>query len=204
MTLSSIAALFGAMVILAAIPSPSVFAVVARSISSGFSRGLVMVLGIVFGDFIFILLAIGGLAAIAETMGGLFVLIKYLGSAYLIGLGIQLWRSQPQAIEVQKIKESSWFSSFLSGLLITLSDQKAILFYIGFFPAFLDLSSVSIVEIGIVMAIATIAIGGVKLGYAYLADRARFLFQSSKAKKRMNAIAASVMIVTGIFLVTKT
>ena len=60
MTFSSIAALFGSMIVLAIIPSPSVFAVVARSIASGFTHGFVTVIGIVVGDFIFITLAITG------------------------------------------------------------------------------------------------------------------------------------------------
>ena len=201
MSLSSIAALFGTMIVLALLPSPSVFAVVARSMASGFTHGLVTVMGIVLGDFIFIILAIYGLAAIAETMDSLFVLVKYLGSAYLIWLGIELMRSRTKALEVENIRESSWLSNFLTGLSITLGDQKAIIFYMSFFPAFLDLSELSITDTGIIMAIAAIAVGGVKLGYAYLADRARFLFKSSQARKLMNLSAASVMIGTGIFLV---
>ncbi|MDJ0574451.1 MAG: LysE family translocator [Xenococcaceae cyanobacterium MO_234.B1] len=204
MTLSSIAGLFGTMTILAMIPSPSVFAVVARSIASGFTHGLITVIGIVVGDFVFIILAICGLSAIAETMDSLLILIKYLGAAYLIWLGIELWKSKSKTVEVEAIRESSWLSNFLTGLFITLGDQKAILFYLGFFPAFLELSSVSIVDTSIVLVIATIAVGGVKLGYAYLADKARSLFQSSKAKRGMNITAGIVMISTGIFLVAKT
>ncbi len=204
MKFSSMAALFSAMIVLAIIPSPSVFAVVARSIASGFTHGLVTVIGIVIGDFVFIILAIYGLSAIAETMSSLFVLVKYLGSAYLIWLGIKLSRSKPKFVEVERIKESSWLSSFLSGLFITLGDQKAIFFYISFFPAFLDLKSISVIDTIIVMAIAMVAVGGVKLGFAYMADKARLVLKSSKAKKGMNITAGSVMIGTGIFLLVKT
>ena len=204
MTLNSITALFGTMVVLALIPGPSVFAVVARSIASGFNHGLVTVVGIVIGDFIFIILAICGLAAIAETMDSLFILVKYLGSAYLIWLGIKLWMSKSKAIEIEEIRESSWLSNFLCGLFITLSDPKAILFYVSFFPAFLDLQKVSILDVTIVMIIATMAIGGAKLGYAYLGDKARLLFTSSRAKRGMNLTAGMVMIGTGIFLAVKT
>ncbi len=204
MKFSSMAAFFSAMIVLAIIPSPSVFAVVARSIASGFTHGLVTVIGIVIGDFVFIILAIYGLSAIAETMSSLFVLVKYLGSAYLIWLGIKLSRSKPKFVEVERIKESSWLSSFLSGLFITLGDQKAIFFYISFFPAFLDLKSISVIDTIIVMAIAMVAVGGVKLGFAYMADKARLVLKSSKAKKGMNITAGSVMIGTGIFLLVKT
>ena len=204
MTFSSITALFGAMIVLAIIPSPSVFAVVARTIASGFIHGLVTVIGILVGDFVFIILALYGLSAIAQTMDSLFVVVKYLGAAYLIWLGIQLWRSKSKTVEVEGIKESSWLSNFLSGLFITLGDQKAFLFYLGFFPAFVDLKNVSIVDTSIIMAIATIAVGGVKLGYAYMADKARLLFQSSRAKKIINITAGSVMIGTAILLLAKT
>ena len=198
------AALFGAMATLAIIPSPSVFAVVARSIASGFAHGLVTVLGIMVGDLLFIILAIYGLSAIAETMNAFFFLVKYIGGAYLIWSGIKLWQSRSQFVDFEEIKESSWLSSFLSGLLITLGDSKAVFFYISFLPAFLELSSISIMDTIAVVTIATIAVGGSKLGYAYMGDRARSLFNNSKSKKRMNVAAASVAICTGIFLITKT
>lgn len=204
MTLNSIAALFGSMIVLAIIPSPSVCAVVARSIASGLIHGLFTTIGIVIGDFIFIILAIYGLSAIADKIDSLLFLVKYLGSAYLIWLGITLWKSKSKSVDVKGIQESSWLSSFLSGLLITLGDQKAILFYISFFPAFLDLKNISILDTIIIMAIATMAVGGTKLGYAYMADKTRLLFQSPKAKKVMNITAGSVMIATGVFLIAKT
>ena len=203
MTLGSIFALFSTMVVLAMIPGPSVFAVVARSLSSGFTQGLITVFGIVVGDFIFIILAIYGLSAIAETLGSLFVLVKYLGGAYLIWLGIQLWRARSQFSELAEVEESSWLSNFLTGLFITLADHKAIFFYMSFFPAFLDLSQVTIFDVGIVLLLAAIAVGGSKLGYAYLANKARFLFKSSRAKRIINMMAGTVMIATGIFLIVK-
>lgn len=90
----------------------------------------------------------------------------------------------------------------MTGLLITLADQKAILFYFGFFPAFLDISKISYFDTDIIIAIATLAVGGVKLGYAFMADRARLLI-SSKIRKRINIAAGCVTIAVGIFLVTK-
>jgi threonine/homoserine/homoserine lactone efflux protein len=204
MTFNSTAALFGAMFVLAILPSPSVFVVVARTIESGLIHGLVIVLGIILGDLIFIILAIYGLSSLAETMTSLFVLVKYLGSTYLIWLGIGLWRSTSKAMEIQEIKALSWSSNFLCGLFMTLGDPKAILFYISFLPAFLELSNVSIFDTGIIMLVATLAVGGAKLGYAYLANKSSLLFQSAQAKKAINLTAGSVMIGTGLFLLVKT
>ena len=203
MTFSSIAALFGVMVVGALIPGVSVLAVSARSAASGFIHGVFTTIGIVVGDIIFILLAIFGLSVLAETMGSLFVLVKYLGGAYLIWLGITLWRSKSKAVAVEETIESSLLSSFLTGLFITLGDQKAILFYLSFFPAFIDLSAVSFFDTSIIIVIATVAVGGVKLGYAFMADRANLLFKSSRANKGINIAAGSVMISVGIFLVAR-
>ncbi|MFB2881356.1 LysE family translocator [Floridanema aerugineum] len=203
MTLSSIVALFGGMVVLAAIPSVSVLAVSTRSATSGFIHGVFTTLGIVLGDIIFIIIAILGLSFLAETMGSFFVLIKYLGGVYLILLGIALFKSKAKNMETEEVVKSSLLSSFLTGLFITLGDQKATLFYLGFFPAFVDLSQVSWFDTGIIIAIATLAVGGVKLVYAFMANRARLLI-SGKITKLLNIIAGCVMIAVGVFLIIKT
>ena len=133
LTPGSIAALFGSMAVLAFIPGISVLVVSARSAANGFTHGVFVTIGIVTGDIIFIILAIYGLSVLAEFMGSHFSLIKYLGSAYLIWLGINLWKFKPGTGEVENNIEPSILSSFLTGLFITLGDQKAILFYLGFF-----------------------------------------------------------------------
>ena len=120
----------------ALIPGVSVLAVSARSAAFGFAHGIFTSLGIVVGDMAFILVAIYGLSVLAGLMGNYFFLIKYLGGAYLIWLGIVLWRSKSKVEKVADSGKSSLPSSFMTGLLITLGDQKAILFYLGFFPAF--------------------------------------------------------------------
>jgi threonine/homoserine/homoserine lactone efflux protein len=201
-TFSSIVALFGAMIVLAAIPSISVLAVSTRSATSGFIHGVFTTIGIVLGDIIFIVIAIWGLSFLAETMGDLFSLLKYVGGAYLILLGINLWRAEPHDIQAEEVTRSSLMSSFLTGFLITLGDQKATLFYLGFFPAFLDISQISFVDTIIITAITIVAVGGVKIGYALMAHRARLLF-SPKVRKRINLAAGCVMVAVGVFLAIK-
>lgn len=203
MPLSNSLALLSTMFVLAIIPSPSVFAVIARSITSGFIHGVITTVGIVTGDFIFILLAMLGLWTLAETMASVFFLLKYLGSAYLIYLGIITWRSQPKAYVVEGIQDYSWISNFMGGLLITLSDPKAILFYAGFLPAYLDMSHLSVTAAGTILLSALLAVGSAKLLYAYLAARTRFLFSSTRLQKIINGLAAIAMVGTGIFLAVK-
>lgn len=196
------AALFGALVVLAAIPGVSVLAVSARAAASGFLHGVFTTLGIVTGDIIFILLAILGLSVLAETLGGLFVLVKYLGGAYMLWLGVRLWRSRPGGVERERAVDSSLLSSFSTGLFITLADQKAILFYLGFLPAFVDLAAISMVDTLVIVLIATVAVGGVKLVYAYMANRASLLVNAG-AQRLLNRVAGGVMIAVGLLLIVK-
>lgn len=202
MELLALPLLFVAMVVLAVVPGPGVFAVVARSIASGFSHGAMTSVGIICGDFVFILLAIYGLSAASAYLGNLFSIVGYLGGIYLIWLGISLWRIKPQAFEVKAIAEPSWQSNFLAGLFVTLSNPKAILFYAGFFPAFLDLSALSVMDTLLIMAVALFAVGGTMLVYAYIASRAKKAFQSARAERLINLTAGSVMLATGLFLFT--
>ena len=203
LTPANIAALTGIMVFGALVPSVSVLAVSARSAALGFAHGVLTSVGIVVGDIVFILIAIYGLSVLADLMGSHFALVKYLGGAYLIWLGTVLWRSKPKADGVEGNSKTSMPSSFLTGLLITLADQKAILFYLGFFPAFIDLSAISLADTGIILIIATVAVGGPKLLYAFMAERAGLIFRNSKAARAVNITAGSVMACVSVFLVAK-
>ena len=191
------------MIVLAIIPSVSVLAVSARAAAFGFMHGLFTALGIVAADAIFILVAVYGLSLIADLMGEQFTLIKYIGGLYMIWLGVSLWRADAKARKSDAIEESTWSSSFLAGFLITFGDQKAILFYLGFFPAFIDLSHMTPADTLIIIVIAIIGVGGSKLVYAYLADRASLIFKNTAAIRGINVLAACVMIAVGVALLMK-
>ncbi|NJL42765.1 MAG: LysE family translocator [Pseudanabaena sp. RU_4_16] len=205
LNLSKIFALFGAMAVLAALPSVSVLAVTAKSASMGFLHGVFTAIGIAIGDIIFILFAVFGLVLLVKTLGSAFFLIKYACGAYLIWLGVSLWHSRSEQIQH---KEDSGFSfssllgSFITGLLITLGDQKAVLFYMGFLPAFLDLTKLTYIDIGLLIFVTLCAVGGVKIGYAYVADRAS-IFLGGRTVGAMNIVAACIMVIAGIFIIAR-
>ena len=134
-------------------------------------------------------------------MGDLFYWVKLCAGAYLIWFGIDLWQSKPAATKVDNIQQKSLISSFLCGLFITLGDQKAILFYLGFFPAFIDLDSVSQTDIGIIISVTIIAVGGVKVAYAFASNQASALLKNTKAKTVLNRLAGSAMLVAGLYLI---
>lgn len=201
MSFYSIFGLTIAMFLLAITPGPGVFATVSKALASGFRSAIPVVAGIVVGDLVFLMLAIFGLAAIAEEFAALFTIIKYLGAGYLIYLGIKLVRSQPGA--VVSPQASSGRYSFFAGLSITLGNPKVILFYLGFLPTFVDMTTLATGDIAIVATIVSVVLGTVMAFYAFTASRARKLFRSSVAMNRMNKTAGGVMIGTGSVLLAK-
>lgn len=191
--------LFAAMAALAALPSLSVLTVVSRTVAGGFVHGAAASLGIVAGDLVFILLAVFGLALLSETLGGLFVLVQAAGVAYLLWLGAQLWRAQAPNTTTATVEKSTPLSSFSAGLLLTLADQKAILFYLGFFPAFLDLARLSVLDGALIVAVTVSAVGGVKLLYVLAVIRGSARLGGGTARV-LNRIAALVLVAAGIAL----
>jgi len=199
----SLLALFGAMLIVALVPGPAVFAVIARTFSSGFSRGLMMIVGITLADFIFILLALFGLSIISEIMGTAFLIVKYASAAYLIWLGINLIRSKVSAEDIRVSKESSLLANVMTGLMINLGNPKAIVFYIGLFPAFIDVSQVVTADVLAIMAVTTIVFGSVNTCYALLALRAKKMLNNPNALSLINKTAGTLMVSTGALVAIK-
>ena len=203
MSLLNIFAFSLAMFLLAITPGPGVFATISRALSSGFLNASFVVMGIVIGDIIFLLLAIFGLSAIASILGDFFILVKYLGGIYLLFLGYKILTSKEQETNLKGIYELSWKKNFLTGLIITLSNPKVILFYLGFLPTFINLQTLTAIDIFIISTVITIVLGGVMLAYAYSASSAKNLFKSKSSKRKMNIAAGSVMISAGAVLIIK-
>lgn len=202
LSLSSLATLFVSMLLLAALPSLSVLAVTTRAAASGFVQGVYTTLGILLGDAIFILIAVLGLSALAAAMGPSFVWIKVLGGLYLLWMGVRVLRSTAVLSPATAEAPTSSWSSFMTGLLLTLGDQKAVLFYLGFFPAFVDLRTVTPLDIALILGLTLVAVGGVKLVYAYFADRARSLM-TPPLQRGLNRLAGGLLIAVGVFVLLR-
>jgi threonine/homoserine/homoserine lactone efflux protein len=203
MTLLNILTFTAAMFLLAITPGPGVFATISRALASGFTNASFVVLGIIIGDIIFLLLAIFGLSAIASILGELFIFVKYLAAIYLLFLGYKILTSKENETNIKAIEEFSWKKNLLTGLLITLSNPKVILFYLGFLPTFINLQTLNTIDILIISTIVTIVLGGVMLAYAYSASSARNLFKSKSSKRKMNIAAGTVMLTAGGVLIAK-
>jgi len=193
-----------AMLVLAASPGPGVFATVARALASGFRPALAVIGGIVLGDITFLLFAVFGLSMIAQALGDLFFIVKICGGIYLIFLGIRIWLREPALASNENGKRSGpGWGNFVSGLIITLSNPKVILFYCGFLPTFLDLSALTLSDLALVVSIVTTVLACVLSTYALLASRARRMFTNRKGIRRLNRAAGGVMIATGVVIAAR-
>ena len=166
---------FFIMATLAALPSTSVALVVTRSANLGLNNGIAVAGGIVVGDLVFVMLALLGLSVVAAKLGDLFLVIKYpLGSL---------------------------MASFLAGLFLTLGDVKAIVFYISLFPLFIETGAVNLSDIGIIVAITIITVGGIKITYAVTATKVANLPVSQTIANFVKRIAGGFMIAAGGYLI---
>jgi threonine/homoserine/homoserine lactone efflux protein len=163
-----------------------------------------VICGIVLGDIIFLIFAAFGLSMVARALGNMFFIVKICGGAYLIWLGVRIWFKKPEPVTgTQDSDTHSQWGNFVSGLVITLSNPKVILFYCGFLPTFLDLSTLTVFDLAIVIAIITVVLVGVLGTYAYLASRARKMFTNKRSIRRLNRAAGGVMVATGVAIAVR-
>jgi hypothetical protein len=95
MHFSVLAAFAVALAIAVALPGPGIFAVVSCALGRGLRDALALIGGIILGDLIYFYCAVLGMAALARSMGEFFIVVKFAGAAYLVWLGIRLWREKP-------------------------------------------------------------------------------------------------------------
>jgi threonine/homoserine/homoserine lactone efflux protein len=120
------------------IPGPAVLYIVTRSIHQGRRAGIVSVLGIHVGTAFHVLAAVLGLSAILLSSALAFDIVKYLGAAYLIFLGIRTLMTREQAMSEKKVEESSLRSIFSQGVIVNVLNPKTALFFFAFLPQFVD------------------------------------------------------------------
>ncbi len=205
MGLSETLTLLAIMIPLAAMPSASVALVVARSLAGGRAHGASVAAGIVAGDLLFVAMALLGLALLAQQLGSLFALIRYAAGAYLIYLGLRLLR--PPAAPLSRAEGgagSRLLTDFLAGLLLTLGDLKAILFYASLFPLLVDLSQVGVRDVLLIVLVTALAVGGTKLVYVLAAERLAARLHDKRAPAGLRRAGGALMVGCGGLLMAKT
>lgn len=203
MSLESALALAALCFIAMVTPGPGILALVGHALTKGFARTAPMILGMLLGDLVYVLLVVGGLAVIARTFETTFLVIRLLAAAYLVYIGVRAWVSGPvKAVRADKTNKGA-ARGILSGLLLTLSNPKVIVFYVGILPGFMDLGALEASDALIAVSIVLGVLLSVLLGYAVAATRARTMLRSEKTQKIINRGAGSVFIGAGITIAVR-
>src|SRR5437899_3294442 len=126
--------------ILLAIPGPAITYIVSRSIGQGRAAGLVSAGGIATGTLFHVAAATLGLSALLASSALAFQIVKYLGAAYLIYLGIRVLRGGDSQLLEAAQSDRRLAPIFAQGVLVNLLNPKTALFFLAFLPQFVDTS----------------------------------------------------------------
>jgi threonine/homoserine/homoserine lactone efflux protein len=166
----------GASLALLLVPGPAVLYITARSANQGRLAGLVSVLAIETANFLQAVAATLGLSAILLSSALAFDVVKYLGAAYLIYLGIRKLLVREEAAADGEIKPESLSRIYWQGLVINMLNPKTALFYFAFLPQFVDPARGNVTA-------QTLLLGTLFVGMAFITDSLYALAASSLADK---------------------
>jgi leucine efflux protein len=124
-----------AVLVFLALPGPGTFALLTSTSKGGLRAGAAATLGVILGDQVLMWLAVAGVAALLQANPVLFKAVQYAGAAYLAWLGLKLLFAKPGEASPVRIEPRQYLRQ---ALLITLLNPKAIVFYMAFFPQFID------------------------------------------------------------------
>ncbi|MER9652037.1 LysE family translocator [Mesorhizobium sp. M0152] len=203
MTLTAFLAYCAAITLAAATPGPAMFAVITNGVSRGFLRAFMAGVGVAAGDAVLVTLALLGLVALAQTFEWIFLLLKYAGAAYLIFLGVRMWRAAAIQANDLQAPQAGLSRSFLLGASIALGNPKAILFHASIMPLILNLDTMTFAD-GLLVVLVVISVNILTMGiYAALAGRASGWFRTPRRMRLMNRFAGSAMIGTGALIAAR-
>ncbi len=182
------------------IPGPTALLVASYALSHGRRSALMTVAGVALGDFIALTLSLAGLGALLAASAGLFTVLKFIGAAYLVWLGIKLWRAEASLDEAPA--DVSNGRMFGHALLVTAFNPKAITFFVAFVPQFLD-STAPLLPQMIVLECTFLVLSGLNaLMYALTAARARRAIRRPEVLRVANRIGGSLLVGAGIAAVS--
>ncbi|MFN3347824.1 LysE family translocator [Pseudorhodoplanes sp.] len=198
MSLELLAAYLLACIVFTLVPGPTVTLIVANSLTHGTRAGLANVAGTQAGLAVFVAVLVIGLASVIETMGHWFDWVRFLGAAYLIWIGIRMWRSSGKLDEPgQTPKPRGGF--FLQGFLVMLSNPKVLVFFGAFIPQFVDPSGNYVAQVIVLGAIAMLTAAVTDAAYAVLTGRARGMFTQARVRL-VSKLSGAFLIGGGVWL----
>jgi leucine efflux protein len=124
-----------AIIVFLAIPGPGNLALITSTSKGGIRGGLAATLGVIAGDQVLMWLAVAGVAALLATYPTAFQVVQFGGAAYLAYLGVKMILAKPGDAPILNMQPRHFF---IQCVMITLLNPKAIVFYMAFFPLFID------------------------------------------------------------------
>lgn len=195
-------AFLAAAIVLLIIPGPTILLVVSYALGQGWRSALPISIGVALGDFTAMSLSLLGVGALLSASATTFTLLKWVGAAYLVYLGIKLWRigsslkveAQTGAASARKMLVHAW--------LVTALNPKSITFFVAFLPQFLDPGTGFLTQMIVFESTFLILAFANALGYAFLASRARSMVRNSHAVRMLNRIGGTLLIGAGVATAT--
>lgn len=177
MSLELYLAFVGASAIVLMVPGPTVMLIVAHALKEGPRATLPTTLGVVAGDALAVTVTLVGLGALLAASAMLFDVLKWLGAAYLVWLGIRTLLEKPAAAEDDASRPVA-STRRLAGraFIVTALNPKSIAFFVAFLPQFVDPAAALAPQL-LLMGVTFVALAGINtLAYAFAASRiARYL-----------------------------
>ncbi|MGN7291367.1 LysE family translocator [Rhizobium sp. SAFR-030] len=193
-------AFVAASAVLLAIPGPTILLVISYALSHGRRAATATVAGVALGDFTAMTASMLGLGALLATSSMLFTGLKWAGAAYLIYLGIRLWRTpvgEPTA-EATDVPAARPVRIFLHTYVVTALNPKSIIFFVAFLPQFLDLAQPLFFQMAIFQT-TFLGLAIINAGlYGLLASAARETIVKPKVQRIVNRTGGTLMIGAGL------
>lgn len=203
--------LFASIAFMATItPGPAILLVTTHSVTFGTRYSVVTMLGNISGLFVMSLLSVMGLSAIILHSAPVFFAVKMVGAAYLVFLGVKLWRNG-FGLERIRNQEQSEVSArpklsklYVNGLFVALSNPKAIAFTTALFPQFIHPDQPMVMQFTILIVTFMFLSFACLWAYAYMAAETKSRSSHIKLPGVMSKVFGGAFIGSGVFLATAT
>jgi threonine/homoserine/homoserine lactone efflux protein len=187
------------------VPGPAVVYIVTRTVAQGRTAGLVSVLGIHVGSIFYVLVTSLGLSALLLASATAFQIVKWLGVAYLVWLGVQkLWLQKTDDGTVAEPPRMSNWRIFAQGVLVNVLNPKTLVFFVAFLPQFVDPARGSVAVQLLFFGVGFIVLGILSDGtYALLASAlSGRLRKTATARRKLDLSSGLVYLVLGAVAAT--
>ncbi|MBI1205785.1 MAG: LysE family translocator [Azospirillum sp.] len=185
--------------VLLAIPGPTVLLVVSYALSHGRRVAFATVAGVALGDFTAMTASLLGLGAVLAASAALFTALKWLGAAYLVWLGVKLWRAPVRrTAEAVEADVTAPRRIFLHAYAVTALNPKGMVFFVAFLPQFLDPAGALLPQLMIFEATFLTLATLNATAYALTAAAARRSIARPAVQRAVNRVGGSLLIGAGL------